>query len=102
MFHQQLFQMVDIVVVNRASSLCDRRLQTVAESFAHLGLEILPSGVTVLARDHQLRVTLRERQVDGWQMRPCPRNGGGVACGDVSREFLRLFLEGLERRARGE
>ncbi len=74
---------------------------TVAETFAHFGGEVLPAGVAVLARDHELRVALRQRQADSRQMRSRTRDGSGVTGGDVAREFLRLFTEGLERRTSG-
>ena len=101
-FNQQLPQAFDVVVVNGASSLCCRPLQTVAEAFAHFRGEVLPAGEAVLTRDHELRVALRQRQVDVWQVRPRTCDGAGITGGDVTREFLCLFSEGLERRARGE
>ena len=63
-FSQQLLQAFDVVVVNDASSLRCRPLQTVAEAFAHFSGEVLPAGVAVLTRDHELRVALRQGQVD--------------------------------------
>src|SRR5215469_2806242 len=57
-FSQQLLQAFDVVVVNGACSLCCRALQTVTEAFAHLSGEVLPSGVAVLAREHELGIAL--------------------------------------------
>src|SRR5688500_10722802 len=96
---QQLLQPFDIVVVNDALSLRGRPLQTPAKALAHLSGELLPALEAVLTRDNELRVALRQRQVDVRQMCTCTRDGASVAGGDVAREFLGLFAEGLERRA---
>jgi hypothetical protein len=40
-------------VTNDASSLRYRPLESLAEPLAHLSREVLPAGVTVLARDHE-------------------------------------------------
>src|SRR5262249_38333864 len=72
------------------------------EPFSHLGHEVLPAGVAVLARDHELRVALRQRQVDIRQMRARTRYRNGVTRGDVARELLCLFTERLERRTSRE
>ena len=101
-FSQQLLQAFDVVVVNDASSLRCRPLQTFAEPFAHFSGEVLPAGVAVLTRDHELRVALRQRQVDIRQMHPRTRDGSGVTGGDVARELLCLFAEGFERRTSRE
>ena len=57
-------QAFDVVVVNDASSLRDRPFEPLAEPLAHLSREVLPAGVAVLPRDHELRVALRQRQID--------------------------------------
>ena len=97
-FSQQLLQAFDVVVVNDPSSLRYRPLEPLAEALADLSREVLPAGVAVLARDHELRVALRQRQVDTRQMRARTRDGTGVTGGDVARELLCLFAEGFERR----
>ena len=76
-------QAFDVVVVNDAPSLLDCPLQAVADALAHLGGEVLPAGVSVLTRDHELRVTLRQRQVDIRQMRARTRDRTVVTRGDV-------------------
>ena len=101
-FSQQLLQAFDVVVVNDASSLRCRPLQTVAEAFAHFSGEVLPAGVAVLTRDHELRVALRQGQVDMWQVHSRTCDGTGVTGGDVARELLCLFAEGVERRTSRE
>ena len=68
-FSQQLLQAFDIVVVNDASSLCCRPLESFAEAFADFSGEVLPAGVAVLTGDHELRIALRQRHVDMWQVR---------------------------------
>jgi hypothetical protein len=97
-----VLQAFDVVVVNDASSLCGRPLQTVAKTFAHFSGEVLPPGVAVLTRDHELRVALRQGQFNMWQLRPRTCDGTGVIGGDVAREFLCLFTKGLERRTSRE
>src|SRR5206468_12871378 len=97
-FGQQLLQLFDVVVVNDASSLCCRPLQTLAEAVAHFSDEVLPAGAAVLARDHELRVALRQRQVNMWQLHPRTCDGAGVTRSDGARELLCLFTEGFERR----
>ena len=93
MFSQQLPQAFDVVVVNDAASLCCRPLQAVAEACPHFGGKILPAGVAVLTRDHQLRVALRQRQFDRWQLRSRTCDGTCITGGDVARELLCLFTE---------
>ena len=101
-FRQQLLQAFDVVVVNDASSLRCRPLESFAEAFADFSGEVLPACVAVLARDQELRVALRQRRVDIRQMRARTRDGTGVTGGDVAREFLCLFTEGFERRTSRE
>ena len=101
-FSQQLLQAFDVVVVNDASSLCCRPLESFAEAFADFSGEVLPAGVAVLAGDHELRVTLRQGQVNVWQLRPGTCDGSGVTGGDLTRQLLGLFTEGLERRTNRE
>src|SRR5262245_50465734 len=84
--------------MNHASSLRYRPLQPFALTFAHLGGEVLPAGVAVLTRNHELSVALRQGQVNMSQLHPCTCDGDGVTGGDVAREFLCLFAEGFERR----
>jgi hypothetical protein len=88
--------------VNDASSLRCRPLQTLAEAFVHLSGEVLPPGVPVLTRDHELCVALRQGQVNTWQLQARTCDGTGVTGGDVARELLCLFTEGLERRTNRE
>ena len=99
---QQLLQAFDVVVVNDASSLCCRPLESFAEAFADFSGEVLPAGVAVLTGDHELRIALRQRQVDMWQVHARTCDGSGVTGGDVARELLCLFTEGLERRTSRE
>src|SRR5262247_576954 len=101
-FSQQLLLVFGVVVVNDASRLCYRPLQSAAKAFSHFSGEVLPAGVAVLTCDHELRVALRQGQVNVWQLRPrsCDRVGG--AGGDVARKFLCLFTEGFERRTSGK
>ena len=99
---QQWLQAFDVVVVYDASSLPDRPFQTATKAFADFGGEILPAGKAVLTRDHQLRVTLRQRQVVIRQMRARTREGSGVTGGDLAREPLGLFTERFQRRTGGE
>jgi hypothetical protein len=61
-----------------------------------LGGEVLPAGEAVLAREHELRVALRQRRIDLWQVRPCSGEGRGVTGGNVAREFLCLLVKRLE------
>src|SRR4029453_12564288 len=75
-----------------------RPLEALAEAFAHFSGEVLPAGVAVLTRDHELRIALRQGQVDMWQVHSCTGDGLGVTGSDVAREFLCLFSKGLERR----
>src|SRR5262249_57667278 len=96
-FGQQQLQAFDVVVVNDASTLCRRPLQTFVKAFAHFSREVLPPGVAVLTRDYELRVALRQGQVDIRQVHARTCDGAGVTCGDVARELLCLFAEGLER-----
>jgi hypothetical protein len=88
--------------VNCAASLRRRPAKTVAESFVDVGGEILPARVAVLACDYELCIALRERQVRARQMRADARDGGGITGRDFAREFLGLFAERLQRRARGK
>ncbi len=101
-FSQQLLQAFDVVVVNGVSSLCDRPLQTLAEALAHLRGEALPAGVAVLTREHELRVALRQGQVNIWQLRARTRDGARITGGDVAPELLCLLTEGFERRTSRE
>ncbi len=101
-FSQQLLQAFDVVFVNEASSLRYRPLESLAEPFADLSREVLPAGVAVLARDHELRVALRQGQVNVWQLHPRTCDGISVTGGDVARELLCLFTEGFERRTSRE
>ena len=82
-FGQQLLQSFDVVVVNDAARLCCRPLQTLAEAIAHFSGEVLPAGVAVFTRDHELRVALRQGRVDTWQLRSHPSDGRGVTSGDL-------------------
>src|SRR5687768_6780213 len=84
--------------MDHAFGLRDRPFQALAEAFADFGRQVLPACVAVLARNHELRVALRQRQVGMWQMRARTRDGSGVPGGDVTREPLGLFTEGVERR----
>ena len=52
--------------------------------------------------DHKLRVALRQRQHDVRHLRARTRDGSGVTCGDIAREFLCLLTEGFERRTSRE
>ena len=101
-FSQQLLQTFDVVVVNDASSLRYRPLEPLAEALADFSGEVLPAGIAVLTRDHELRVALRQRQVDIRQVRARTCDGTGVTGGDVAREPLCLFTEGFERRTSRE
>ena len=49
-----------------------RPLQALAETLAHFGREVLPAGETVLARDHELGVALRDAPVARWTGAPAP------------------------------
>ena len=93
---QQLLQTFDVVVVNEASGLRRRPLQTVAEALAHFRGEVRPAWVAVLTRDHELSVALRQGQVHLRQLRPRTGNRIGVTSGDVARELLCLLTEGFE------
>jgi hypothetical protein len=55
-FPQQLLQAFDVVVVNEASSLPDRPLQTAAKALADFSGEVLPAAVAVLTRECELSV----------------------------------------------
>src|SRR5207248_7443822 len=89
-------------IVNDALSLLCRPLQIIAEAPSYFCHEVLPAGTAVLARDHELRVALRQRQGNIRQMRMRTRDGGGVASGDIARELLCLFTDGFERRTSRE
>jgi hypothetical protein len=93
-----LFQSIDIVVVNDASSLRNCPLQIVTKAFAHFSCEVLPAGVSVLTRDHELRVALRQGQIRVWQLCPRTCNRIDVPGGNVARQSLGLFAERFERR----
>jgi len=56
---QQLLEPFDVVIVNHATSLRGRPLQTVAEPFVHFSGEVLPAGEAVFTREHELRLALR-------------------------------------------
>jgi hypothetical protein len=91
---QQLFQALDVVVVDDAPSLRRRPLQTLAKAFAHLGRQVLPAGVAILTREHKLGFALRQGQVNVWQLDPRTCDGRRVTGGNVARELLCLFVEG--------
>ena len=93
---QQLLQSLDVVVVNDALSLRCRPLQACAQAFAHFSGEVLPAGVAIFTRNHELRVALRQWRVDAGQMHPRPGDRRRVARGNVARELLCLFAKGLE------
>jgi hypothetical protein len=76
--------------------------EAIANSRRDDGAGVSPARVAVLARDHELRGALCQRQVDIRQMRARTRNGSDVTGGDLARELLCLFTEGLERRTRRE
>jgi hypothetical protein len=86
-----------VAIVKRTLDLDLRR-----ETLAHLSGEILPASEAVLTRDHDLRVALRERQLDLCEVKRRLCDGIGITGGDVARELLCLFSEGLERWASGE
>ena len=94
-FSQQLLQAFDVVVVNGASSLCRRPLQTAAKAFAHFSGEVLPACAAVFTRDHELRIALRQGQIHIRQLRPRTCNRIGVTGGEVARELLCLFTGGI-------
>jgi hypothetical protein len=98
MISHQLLQRFDVVVVNDVSSLLDRPLQTAAEALAHFSGEVLPAGVAVLTCDHELRVALRQGQIDIRQLRAHTCDGIGIAGSDLACELLGLFAKGFERR----
>src|SRR5690349_4328868 len=56
----QLLQTLDVVVVDDAFSLHHRPFQTSAETLAHFGGEVLPTGVTVLTGEYELGVAERD------------------------------------------
>ena len=62
MFPQELCQPFDLVVVNGALGLGSRPIQTVARVFEHFLTKVLPACEPVLAREHQLGITLRQRR----------------------------------------
>jgi len=95
---QQLLQAVDVIVVNEAARLRNRPVEAFAQAFAHLRGEILPAGAAVLAREYQLRIALRQRQIDVRHLRARTGDGIGMVGGGVARQFLCLFTEGFERR----
>jgi hypothetical protein len=97
-----LRQAFDIVVVNDPVSLGYRPLEPRSQAFADFGDEVLPARVTVLARDHQLRVALRQWQLDVRQVRARTRYCIGIASGNLAGELLCLLAEGLEGRTRRE
>ena len=101
-FRYQLRQTFDVVVVNDASSLRDCPLEPLAEPLADLSREVLPACIAVLTRNYELRVALRQRQVDIRQLHPRMCNGTGVTGGDGAREPLGLFTKGFERRTSRE
>jgi hypothetical protein len=101
-FSQQLSQTLDVVVVNDASSLRHRPIQTPAEPLAHLGGQVLPAVKAVFPRDHELSVTLRQRRIDIRQVCARTRDGVSVTGGDVARELLCLLAQGFQRWTSGQ
>src|SRR5262245_18596532 len=89
---------MNVVVVDGACGLGGGPLQALAQPPAHLGGEVWPAGVAVLARDHELRVALRQGRVEVRQVHARPCEGLGLAGGDAARELLGLLAEGLEGR----
>src|SRR5262249_47865720 len=87
-----------IVVVYDASSLRCRPLQPPAEALTHFSGEVLPAGIAVLTGDYELRIALRQRQVDMWQVYARTCDGTGVTGCNIVRELLCLFAKGIERR----
>ncbi len=95
---QELLQALDVIVVNDAPGLRCCPFQPPAEALTHFSGEVLPAGVAVLTRDHELCVALRQGRVDTRQMHARTGDRGRVTGGNVARELLCLFSEGLERR----
>ena len=95
-------QALDVVVVNDASSLRGGPLQSVTQTLTDFGREALPAGVAVLARDHELRIALRQGHVNLRRLRARTCDGVRVASGGIAREFLCLFTKGLEGRTSRE
>ena len=81
--------------------IAQRRRAELVEPLLHQR-EVLPAAIAVLARDHELRVALRQRQIDIRQLRARTRDGSGVTGGDVARESFCLFTEVFERRTSRE
>ncbi len=92
---QELCQPFDVVVVNGALGFGPCPLQTVARAFEHFFSKVLPAREPVLAREHQLGVTLRQRQFSARQLRTRSRDRVGIPGGNVAGEFLRLLAEGF-------
>ena len=62
-FRNQLLQACHIVVVNDTARLRYGPTEIIADAPVHFGAELLPTGVAIFAREHELSVSLREREL---------------------------------------
>ena len=101
-FSQQRSQPLVVLVVNRDPGLRGSPVERAAQTFLHLRRQIRPTGKSVFARDHKLRIPVRERERTPRQPRVDASDGFTVAGGGVACKFFRLLAKGVERGTGGQ
>ena len=72
-----------------------RPLESSAEALLYFFNQVLPAGKPIFARQHQLGITLRQRQLGLRQLSARPGDGNCIAGSDVARQFLGLLAQGF-------
>jgi hypothetical protein len=70
-------------------------LESLAQALVYFFDQVLPACEPVLAREHQLGITLRQRQFRARQVRTRSSDRVGIPGANVAGEFLRLLAEGF-------
>ena len=89
-------QRFDVIIVDGALGLRGGPGESVAGTPSDFTGEILPSGVAVLARHHELGIAPGERQHDIGKLSARTRDGGGIVGGGVTGEPAGLLAQRLE------
>src|SRR5207247_296877 len=95
-------QLIVVLVMDGELGLRGSPLEPTARAFLDFGRQIRPAGESVLTRDDELRIAVRERERRSRQLCANTSEGFAVSGGGVACEFLRLLAKGGERRACGQ
>ena len=77
-------------------------LKSLPQALLYFFNQILPACKPIFARQHQLGITLGQRQFGFREVSTRPADGFWIASNDATRQFLGLLAQGIKGRTSGK